>query len=69
MFAILIEADKIANALTGGHRDMTISARIGASIEHGCACRFARMLAAVLDCFESDHCRRAYRHHRELRKG
>ena len=65
---LLIEVDKIANAATGGRRDITISARIGASLERGCACRTARALAYVLDWCEPDHCRNMWELYRATRK-
>lgn len=67
MYQIIIELDMLANALAGGRRDMTISARIGLSLEMGCACWFARALARFLDIFETDHCRVAYRQHHSIR--
>jgi hypothetical protein len=67
MVAIAISLDKLANHWTGGRRDMTISARLGATCENGQACTFARALAFVLDRFERDHCRNAWRWYRATR--
>lgn len=67
MLATLYALDCYVNGLTGGRYDMTISARIGGSLERGCACRFARVLAYVLDAIEHDHCRASWHHYRNTR--
>jgi len=51
---ILSAFDRLANAITGGSGDETISSRLGKAQAKGS--RFACVLCRVLDLFEKGHC-------------
>lgn len=56
---ILISIDQLANALTGGDPDETISSRMGKRLDNCKACRFICKILNRLDWRNVDHCRNA----------
>lgn len=52
---ILKALDRLANAVTGGAGDETISSRAGKAQEKGK--RWACVLCRMLDLFQRDHCK------------
>ena len=63
LWAVLIGFDQLGNALTGGHPDVTISARLGKaqSADEGWLMQFlARVVDFAFRPTERHHCRDAY---------
>lgn len=51
---LLVSLDQLANTITGGSPDETISSRLGKGERRGCkVCRF---FCSILDIFDKDHC-------------
>ena len=56
LFNALVSLDQLANTLTGGDPDETISSRCGKLREK---CKFCRLLCGVLDWIDPGHTDRA----------
>lgn len=54
---VLIALDRLANALLGGDRDMTVSGRMGIAIAQG-RCKLCRPVCWALHMFDRNHCAR-----------
>jgi len=61
---LLVLLDIAINVLLGGDPAMTLSARMGRSIQQG-RCRFCRPVCKLLGLLESDHCAKSLARHTE----
>lgn len=55
---ILIALDQLANALSGGDPDETLSSRMGKAIREG-RCRGCYIICRILHIFDRDHCHKS----------